>query len=640
MRQMAKDIATYIEMFVDDSMTGLNPYILQGKLNNEYISGAQNKKINVRKLNIEQKNTDPNVYTEKKIFNRLLPIYLTRYGILTQNMPIPGIIPYNNTSKAVQDSIEVNNFINDFMLKSNFKLLYEKAIKRDDVYGLEWFKTGIDWSAGDKIAELEGTQIGEQKGKLKIYEGRPFVMPVPIHEVFVDSYYIESMEDVNELVHRRVFPCEYIKARWGFAAEKESISDAKLSTYPRYTNFGMTNGGAIEYAYVYEYYKKPDALYPNGRYVITCNKKVLYDDILPYVNAANGRRAIPFDFLRMQSVPNKLVGVTVYSQLIPIQDTYNAVKNRYLEYVNHIAIGQLYYWEGSLINKNNFSNKPGKLIGLKRNAKAPQPVQKDKLSAEFMNYLKALEDDMLVTAGLSQMTAFGSSKSNVRTDGVVDKLSESDENKLVNAVDNISSCMINVFKKLIYLEKQRGKTLIKELELAKIDNYMLKYRLEEVDAEQVTIVNRDFLMKSDQVFDKKLQQAGNFGLYNPQSGLSYQSKIELLNSMHASYLRDTLDPAERANHDLICWENDLILNNKEIPQAYNYHRHEQHIAEHNIFRISPEVRCLKERDPKAWELLQEALDAHIKQHEQFMKQSQQSNVFADAKDALKGTARK
>jgi hypothetical protein len=147
-------------------------------------------------------------------------------------------------------------------------------------------------------------------------------------------------------------------------------------------------------------------------------------------------------------------------------------------------------------------------------------------------------------------------------------------------------------------------------------------------------------MKSDQVFDKKLQQAGNFGLYNPQSGLSYQSKIELLNSMHASYLRDTLDPAERANHDLICWENDLILNNKEIPQAYNYHRHEQHIAEHNIFRISPEVRCLKERDPKAWELLQEALDAHIKQHEQFMKQSQQSNVFADAKDALKGTARK
>ena len=640
MRQMAKDIATYIKMFVDDSMTGLNPYIIQGKLNNEYISGHQNKKINVRSLKIEDKKTDPSVYTEKKIFNRLLPIYLTRYGILTQNMPIPGIIPYNNTSKAVQDSISVNNFVNNFMLDCNFKEMYQKAIKHSDVYGIVWFKTGIDWTGGDTIAEVDGVTIGSQKGKLKIKEGRPFVMPVPIHEIFVDSYYIETMDDVNELVHRRVFPCEYIKSRWGFDAQKESINDAKLSTYPRYSNFGMTNGGAIEYAYIYEYYKKPDALYPNGRFVITCNDKVLYDGILPYKNAANGKRVIPFDFLTMQSIPNKLIGVTVYSQLIPIQDTYNAVKNRYLEYVNHIAIGQLYYYEGSLINKNNFTNKPGKLIGLKRNSKPPIPVQKDKLSQEFINYLKALEDDMLVTAGLSQMTAFGSSKSNVRTDGVVDKLSESDENKLVNALDNVSCCEVSIFKKLIYLEKQREEVLSEQLELAKIDSYMLKYKLGEVDAEQITIVNRDFLMKSDQVFDKKLQQAGNFGLYNPDSGLSYTSKIELLNSMHASYLRDTLDPSERNNHDLICWENDQMFEQKEIPQAYDYHKHEQHIAEHNLFRMSPEVRCLKEKDPKAWEMLQESISSHIKQHEQFMKQSQQSNVFANAKEALKGTARK
>lgn len=640
MRQMAKDIATYIEMFVDDSMSSLNPYILQGKLNNEYIAGNQNKKINVRKLSIEPKQTDPNVYVEKKTFNRLLPIYLTRYGILTQNMPIPGIIPHSNSSKAIQDSLEVNKFINEFMLQNNFKSIYEKAIKRNDVYGIEWFKTGIDWTAGDKIADLEGVTIGETKGKLSIYEGRPFVMSVPIHEVFVDSYYIESMDDVNELVHRRVFPTEYIKARWGFAAEKESVEDSKLSTYPRYTNFGMTNGGAIEYAYIYEYYKKPDALYPKGRYVITCNKKVLYDGVLPYENAANGKRVIPFDILRPQTIPNKLVGVTVYSQLIPIQDTYNAVKNRYLEYVNHIAIGQLYYWEGSLINKNNFTNKPGKLIGLKRNAKAPVPVQKDKLAQEFIQYLKTLEDDMLVTAGLSQMSAFGSTKSNVRTDGVVDKLAESDENKLVNALDNVSDCMIEVFKKVIYLEKQRCKTLTKQLELAKIDTYMLKYKLEEVDAEQVTIINRDFLMKSDQVFDKKLQQAGSFGLYNPESGLSYQAKVELLNSMHANYLRDTLDPEERSNHDLICWENDLMLNKKEIPQAYDYHKHEQHIAEHTIFRISPEALCLKERDEKAWEMLQEAVTAHIEQHKKFVQQSQQGNVIQNAKDALKGTAKK
>ena len=384
-------------------------------------------------------------------------------------------------------------------------------------------------------------------------------------------------------------------------------------------NFGLANGGDIEYAYVYEYYKKPDALYPEGRYVICCNKKILWDGKLPYTNAENGKRMIPFDFVTMQSIPNKMIGIAVYSQLIPIQDTYNSIKNRYLEYVNHIAIGQLYYWEGSLINKNNFTNKPGKLIGLKRNAKQPQPVQKDKLSNEFTAYLKALEDDMLITAGLSQITAFGSSKSNVRTDGV--------------------ELTIRVFKKVLYLEKQRVDVIQTQLKLAKKDNYTLQYNLQDVDPEQLSIINREFLMTSDQVFDKKLQQAGNFGLYNPQSGLSYSAKKQVLDAMKASYLIDTLDPQERATYDLCRDEQRQFMDGKQ-PEVFDYHEHERHIAEHNLFRISPEVRCLREKDEKKWKLLQEALDAHIKEHQQYLQKSQEGNVIANAKEALKGTAKK
>jgi hypothetical protein len=640
MKQRAKDIQQYIRMFVDESSVELNRHILQGKLNNEFIRGSQNKRMNVKRLTLDDKTPDPQIYTEKKIFNRLLPIYLTRYGILARNMPIPGIIPYNSTSKAAYDSLQTNNFINNFILDSNFKDKYQKAIKRADVYGLEWFKTGIDWSDGEIICEVE-TTIGEQKGTVTLKEGRPFITPVPMSEVFVDSYYVESMDEVNELVHRRIFPVDYIRKRWGIEAEKESINANHLAAYPRYTNLGMATAGDIEYAYVYEYYKKPDAIYPEGRYVITCNDKVLWDGKLPYKNALDGNRVIPFDFLNMQSIPHNLFGVTVYSQLIPIQETYNAVKNRYLEYVNHIAIGQLYYWEGSLINKNNITNKPGKLIGLKRNARAPQPVQKDKLSNEFLNYLKSLEEDMLVTAGLSQMTAFGQTKSNVRTDGVVDKLSESDENKLGNALDSISSCLINVFKKLIYLEQEREEILFEKLKLAKVDNYALTYKLTDVDAEQVTIVNRDFLMQSDQIFDKKLQQAGNLGLYNPQSGLTYQSKIEFLNSMHASYLKDTLDPVERATHDLCIEENEEAIQGKKMPDAEDYHVHNLHIAEHNLFRISPEARKLKRDDPEKYKLFTEAISVHIKQHEEFMqKNKSQANVFENAKAAIQGTAKK
>jgi hypothetical protein len=147
-------------------------------------------------------------------------------------------------------------------------------------------------------------------------------------------------------------------------------------------------------------------------------------------------------------------------------------------------------------------------------------------------------------------------------------------------------------------------------------------------------------MQNDQIFDKKLQQAGNLGLYNPQSGLSYQSKIEFLNSMHASYLKDTLDPVERATHDLCIEENDEAIQGNKMPDAEEYHMHNQHIASHNLFRISAEARKLKRDNPQLYKLFDEAISAHIKQHENFLQNKSQGDVFNNAKAALKGTANK
>lgn len=628
----AQTIQDYIKTLVDESARLLSPYVAQGRLNNEFISGRQNRKINVRTLDIEDKKTDPAVYTEKKIYNRLLPIYLTRYGLLTKNMPIPGIQPYDNTAKAVSDSNNVNKFFLNFIADTNFKKMFNNAVKQAEVYGIVWWKTGIDWTDGDIVAEVNA-EAGTGKGKLIVHEGRPFVSQVPIGEIFPDNIHAESMEDINELVHRRVFSVEYIQKRWGFEAKRENIVETRLQTYPKQSIYGFAEAGRIEYAYIYEYYKKPDAIYPNGRYVVMCNDKILWDGALPFENSFDNKRAIPFDFMTMQSIPNFLIGVTVYSQLIPIQETYNAVKNRYLEYINHIAIGQLYYWEGSLINKNNFTTKPGKLIGLKRNARKPEPVTKDKITNDFINYLQSIEEDMLITSGLSQMTAYGSSKSNVRTDGVVDKLSESDENKLSNAIDNISTCLVSVFKKLVYLEKQRNNVLYKQLGITKRDKYALSYSLCEVDAEQVTIVNREFLMQSDQVFDKKLQQAGNFGIYAADSPMSYTSKIEFLNSIHAGFLKDTLDPKERITHDLCDSEHRQILESN-VPECEQFHEHNQHIQEHELFLQSPQILRIKETDAGQYEKLKQMFLQHIERHKQYVSESQQGNPYANAKAFL------
>jgi hypothetical protein len=635
MKQPPRNMPTYVKYFVDRAAVKLRPFVVNGNFNTEYIRGNQNIKIGENLIIRPKQYNDTQVYTERKVFNRINPIYLTRYSILTDNMPLAGFKPSLTTHKTITDATRGNNFLNEYMKDIDFKEKYAKMVTRADVYGVEWVKTGIDYSQGDDIGVFELTSDGK-KGEYILKEGRVFIEPIPIHEIFVDNIHIEGIKDVQELVHRRPFTLQYIMSRWGIEARVEEIQDL-LDEYPRYSN-RLDTGSDIKYAYVYEYYKKPDSEFPNGRHTVIINDKVIYDKELPYKNGYNGERIIPFDLVTIQSVPNHLLGASVYPQLIPIQDTINSVKNRYLEYVNHIAIGQLYYWEGSLLSKQTFSTKPGKLIGLKRNARPPQPVQKTQLTNEFISYLRMLDEDMLITAGLSPLSAYGTSRSNVRTDGVVDAIAASDQNKLVNALDNISNAMIQVFKKVLYLEKERQAFILDNLGLAKKDNYVMKYNLNEVDVEQITIVNREFLMQNDQIFDKKLMQANQMGLYNAQLGLSYLSKVEMLNALKGNFLKETLDPKERANHDLIEMEHFKILNDQEVA-VEKFQLHEQHIYEHDIFRLSPEMLILQENDKDRYDLLLQKIDEHIKDHERFVSQKQNENVYNNAK-AFAGTARR
>lgn len=631
-----RELLNRIHSFVNDADLRLRPFVLSGELNKAYIQGMQYRRINDRLLAIEGMKTHNSLYLERKVFNRMLPIYLTRYGILSQNQPIPGFRGTDNKEETVTNAQEGNKFLEVFKKDINFDAKYKKAVQQSDVFGLVWFKTGIDWSKGDEI-EVRDITIKKPDdddfkatAKRSIREGRVFIDVIPMHEVLVDSLSIESMDDVNELVHRRMFSLEYIRKRWGFEAKPEQVDPRYFLADVRYSDSNRFEQN--KYAYVYEYYRKPDAIYPNGQYVLFINDEILYQGDLPY-NNSSGKREIPFTFMNLQTVPNHLVSVTVYSQIIPIQDTYNSIKNRLLEHINHLSIGQMYVWQNSLVNPNNVTNKPGQFIQLKRNAKKPEPVTKAQIGTEITNYLKSIEDDMLVTAGLSQISAYGMSKSSVRTDGVADKIGEADQNKLTNALDSISDSIIKLFKQVLYTEQDRENKLLKVLQLAKLDDYVLKYNVRGIDPENLEIVNREFLMQSDQARQIKLTQATNLGVYNPQGGLSYLTKLEILDSLNSGYLKDTLDPIERANHDCIQDEQKDLLDGIDI-EVHDYDNHEQHILEHTVFRLSAQVRNLKKSDPELYKYVQESMKKHIQDHSKFTKDASNKGVYENAKALL------
>lgn len=626
-----KRLFSYIETFVSNSKNRLDPFITQGELNKEYIRGNQHKKIDPTSLRIVQKKYRPNFYKEKKVFNKMLPIYLARQGILANNRPIPGFKPDHNYAYSMDASIIGNRFIREFSKEENIGEIYNKIIMYADIYALVWIKTGIDWSKGDQVLNVDTTikdpKTGENtKVKNKIFEGRPFIDVCTIHEIFPSTLRGEGANDIPALVHRRPLTLKQIKTRWGVDVESESVvfpddSVLKQNTTPIRKD--------EEYAYLYEYYENPSAKRPKGRYVVAVRNQILVDKDLPYENARSQKRRIPFDLYNLQSIPGIIPGITAYQQLVDPQDTYNSIKNRVLEYINHMAIGQMYEYADSLVNPDAWTNTPGERILLKRHAKMPQPVRKERMGNELSGYARMVEEDMLTTAGLSPLTAFGQSKSNMRSDGVVDAVSEADQNKLTIALQKVSDTMVEVFKKILYLEKQRQRILIEDLGLAPKDDFVVKYKLDNVDPEELIIVNREFLMQSDVAIEKKVTQATNFGLYDPQSRLKYRSKLEFLETLNSGYLQDTLDPVERVNYNRIKREHSKLYAGNEIkvdPMEF----HEMHIDEHTMELLSPELAELEDSDDKKYKAIKEALQLHIEEHRKFV---QETSVDEDYKNA-------
>lgn len=624
------NLANHVRDFVDKARVRMQPFIITGELNREYIKGNQWKKIDPKNLTIVEKNYPRDVYTERKVFNRMLSIYLTRNGILSDNKPIPGFEPDNADPTSVTGAVIGNRFLKEFLRQMDYDSIYKKIIKSGDTFPMVWIKTGIDWSKGDVI-QTQDIKIKKnnevQNKEFVLREGRPFINVVPLYEIFPDNLKVDSIDQIKEMVYRTPMQIEYIAAKFGYEARPESI-DA-IYTMNRY-DLNMYSNEDLNYAYVHEYYKAPDSMYPEGRFVTVINDTVIKEGPLPYKNGNYGERHIPFDIITFQSVDGYLPGITVYGQLIDQQDTYNAISNRLLEYINRLGIGKKYAWKGSMIDSQTPSNKPGTTTWLTRFGKVPVNEQIDRIGNEVLMYLKTVEENMLITAGLSALSAYGQTKSNIRTDGVADRISDSDNNKLNNALKNISEGIIRITKKIIYLEQQRQEILLKDLELEAEDKYMAKYDFTLINPEELMIVNREFLMRSDQIIEKKMMQATQFGIYSEEMGMSYRAKLEVLDMIQAGYLKDTLNPVERANWAQVQYEHNMLYK-EEMLEVQPYELHDMHVQEHTLELMSPKMMELKKKDPEQFTKYAEMLNMHISQHQELLDESSQQQVYGRAK---------
>ena len=435
------------DMFVEELVSSIQqdferrkqerkPFEAQWKLNSNFYNGEQYVDINSLK-DIEEQ--DKMYYWQsREVFNHIAPIVDSRLSKLCLVRPEMDVLPASSSDDDRRVARLSQDILRGVYEKLNLPLIISRATHWSETCGTSFYKVVWNSQGGKAVYDKQGS---------KVYEGEVEVVAVPPFEIYPDSNSAENVEDCESIIHAKVYSTREIKNIWGVDVEGEVVSSYGLSA--------KIKESPTSKAVVIEKYEQPSTDFPEGRLVVVCSGKLLYQGPLPYINYADGKRGFPFVKQTSSQTPGAFWGTSVIEKLIPVQRAYNAVKNRKHEFINRLSMGVLVVEDGS-VDINGLEQdglEPGKVLVYRQGASVPKFLNESALPSTF-----AEEEDSLLKefSEISGVTDILSNQFGVRnlSGSAIELLLEADGNKIQTSIDAIKQSVKNVAKMILRLYKQ------------------------------------------------------------------------------------------------------------------------------------------------------------------------------------------
>lgn len=324
------------------------PYELQWQLNMNFLMGNQYCGISPQGA-IEQEDKYY-FWQEKQVYNHIAPIVETRVARLNHVRPKMSVRPFSNSESDISAAKTSTKILNSASDRFNLSDVIMKATLWSEVTGTSFYK--VAWN-NDKGITLASNELSKRVGDVEITVCSPF-------EIYPDSNVSGDVSECDSIIHAVTMTPAQVKQIWnaevvGSEMKVFALGNAHASvggygynsTIPSITAEKVANQ-----TLVLERYTKPTADLPNGELVITAGDTLLYYGELPYLNGVEGQRDFPF----VRQVAHRQVGcfwgASVIDRIIPLQRSYNAVKNRKHEFLNRLAMGVMTVEDGSVDTDN------------------------------------------------------------------------------------------------------------------------------------------------------------------------------------------------------------------------------------------------------------------------------------------------
>lgn len=555
-------------------------------------------------------------WQEREVYNHIANIVEIRQSKLSRVRPSLTVVPFSDDEGDIACAKTSKKILKAVSHNKNISKILASGTMWSEICGTVFYK--VDWNNdGGKI-------IGMDEAHGVIREGDVDISVVSPFEIYPDSNTYNNVDDCMSIIYARSFHKDAVKNIWGVECDGEDINVYTLDSITTAGGLGYTTMSSAvakklkkDQVLVLEKYEKPTIEYPNGRLIIIAGDKLVYMGDLPYINKEDGKRGFPFLKQSCIASPNCFWGSSIIERCIPVQRSFNAIKNRKHEFLNRLTMGILAVEDGSLDIENLEEEglSPGKVLIYRQGSSTPKLLSSGSVPLDFQYEENSLLSEFTNISGVSDLLNGGISMSNAS--GVaLQLLIEQDDIKLLSSSEELKNVAKDMAKHILRLYKQFAITD----HTARIigDNGAVElfyWKGSDINSEDVVFeteneLNETIAQKRSMIFDIL------------KAGLLADEEGKLSNSMRAKVL-------EQLGFGI--WENSQDVNSLHIASASKENiemvstgkravpkeidDHALHINEHVAFMLGGDYERAKAKNEKIENLLLE----HIREHKKFLK---------------------
>lgn len=590
-------------------------YERQWELNMNFLGG--NQYCGITTLGDVEDYQKQYFWQEREVFNHIAPVVEQRTSRLANIRPKMTIIPATNSESDLNTAKVSKNILNSVYHKLALSQTISQATTWSEICGTGFYK--VTWNSSDGITVGMDENLGEIKsGEVKI-------TVCPPYEIFPDNNNAENIDDCMSIIHAKCYDVRAIKTMYGVDVQPQTLDVMSLSN-------SSSNLGGLGYnsqinkvfsqkvensALVIEKYEAPSTDNPNGKLTIVAGDKLVFYGDLPYINKDDNKRGYPFIKQCSIAEANRFWGTSIIERLIPIQRSYNAVKNRKHEFMNRLAMGILTVEDGSVdtdsLEEEGMS--PGKILVYRQGANKPEIMTSGSMPSDFEAEEQNLLQEFSTISGVTTLT-YSSDWATANVSGVaLEILVEQENSRLSSASDQIKNAVKQMGKQILKLYKQFAHSA----RICKIVGTggsveMFYFKNSDIGSDDVVLetaneIGDTLAQKRSMIF--KLLEAG---LLSDENGkISNRVRSKTLEMLGYGVWETQNDISEL--HMRKADKENIAIMNGESQEVLEVDDHQLHIDEHIAFMLGAEYEKAVKTNPKIKQLL---LD-HIENHKKLLK---------------------